>query len=243
EVVEHDLVAPRGIVEALVTLGGFGDRLGRLAHHALRPDPPQLHGLAPHVPLRLHEPVAVGPPPGGAVRGGLGELERIDRLRSLGLVTLGELGQQLLAALRDVLEGRLHLLGFGGRKARSDLGGRAVRHVFPLSNQWLCAICCDTFDCVKQYLVPLLGKLRYHRGQTTKVTMRMSLAVGVTALILLSGCDWLGIGSSTPTSSEKARPGAERQIGVTNSLPASRASGYDSSFAPVDETRNAPKIG
>src|SRR5579871_1447095 len=73
--------------------------------------------------------------------------------------------------------------------------------------------------------------------------MRMSLAVGVAALILLSGCDWLGIGSSTPTSSEKARPGAERQVGVTNSLPAARASGYDASFAPVDETRNAPRIG
>jgi hypothetical protein len=73
--------------------------------------------------------------------------------------------------------------------------------------------------------------------------MRTSLAVGVAALILLSGCDWLGIGSSTPTSSEKARPGAERQIGVTNSLPAARASGYDSSFAPVDETRSAPAIG
>jgi Meckel syndrome type 1 protein len=74
--------------------------------------------------------------------------------------------------------------------------------------------------------------------------MRTSLAVGVTALILLSGCDWLGIGSSTPSSSEKARPGAERQVGVTNSLPAARAAGgYDSSFAPVDETRSAPRIG
>jgi hypothetical protein len=74
--------------------------------------------------------------------------------------------------------------------------------------------------------------------------MRTSLAVGVAALVLLSGCDWLGIGSSTPTSSEKARPGAERQVGVTNSLPAARsAGGYDSSFAPVDETRSAPKIG
>ena len=73
--------------------------------------------------------------------------------------------------------------------------------------------------------------------------MRTSLAVSVAALILLSGCDWLGIGSSTPTSSEKARPGADRQIGVTNSLPAARASGYDSSFAPVDETRSAPRIG
>ena len=73
--------------------------------------------------------------------------------------------------------------------------------------------------------------------------MRTSLAVSVAALILLSGCDWLGIGSSTPTSSEKARPGAERQVGITNSLPAARAAGYDSSFAPVDETRSAPKIG
>jgi hypothetical protein len=74
--------------------------------------------------------------------------------------------------------------------------------------------------------------------------MRTSLAVSVAALILLSGCDWLGIGSGTPTSSEKARPGAERQIGVTNSLPAARAAGgYDSSFAPVDETRSAPRIG
>jgi len=73
--------------------------------------------------------------------------------------------------------------------------------------------------------------------------MRTSLAVCVAALILLSGCDWLGIGSSTPTSSEKARPGAERQVGITNSLPAARAAGYDSSFAPVDETRSAPKIG
>lgn len=74
--------------------------------------------------------------------------------------------------------------------------------------------------------------------------MRTSLAVGVAALILLSGCDWLGIGSSTPTSSEKARPGAERRVGVTNSLPAARAAGgYDASFAPLDETRSAPKIG
>ena len=73
--------------------------------------------------------------------------------------------------------------------------------------------------------------------------MRTSLAVGAAALILLSGCDWLGIGSSTPTSSEKARPGAERQVGITNSLPPARAAGYDSSFAPVDETRSAPKIG
>jgi hypothetical protein len=73
--------------------------------------------------------------------------------------------------------------------------------------------------------------------------MRRSLAVSVAALILLSGCDWLGIGGG-PTSSEKARPGAERQVGLTNSLPAARAAGgYDSSFVPVDESRSAPRIG
>ena len=73
--------------------------------------------------------------------------------------------------------------------------------------------------------------------------MRRSLAVSVAALILLSGCDWLGIGGG-PTSSEKARPGAERQVGLTNSLPAARsAGGYDSSFIPVDETRSAFGLG
>ena len=73
--------------------------------------------------------------------------------------------------------------------------------------------------------------------------MRRSLAVGVAALILLSGCEWLGIGS-TPTSSEKARPGAERQVSVPNSLPAARAAGgYETSVVPVDETRSAPRIG
>ena len=34
-----------------------------------------------------------------------------------------------------------------------------LAHAFPLSNQWLCAISCDTFGHTKQYLVPLLGKL------------------------------------------------------------------------------------
>ncbi|HYD05450.1 MAG TPA: hypothetical protein VEC60_06980, partial [Reyranella sp.] len=61
-------------------------------------------------------------------------------------------------------------------------------------------------------------------------------------LVLLGGCDWLGWGSS-PANSEKARPGVERQVTVTNSLPAARGGQYDASIAPVDETRSAPRIG
>jgi len=74
------------------------------------------------------------------------------------------------------------------------------------------------------------------------VVMHRSIGVGV-ALLLLGGCDWLGLGGSSPVNSEKARPGVERQVSVTNALPAARAGGYDASVAPVDETRNAPKIG
>jgi hypothetical protein len=60
------------------------------------------------------------------------------------------------------------------------------------------------------------------------------------ALLSVGGCDWLGLGSSTPSSSEKARPGAERQVTVTTSLPGARGAGYDGAVAPVDETRSAP---
>lgn len=74
------------------------------------------------------------------------------------------------------------------------------------------------------------------------VMMHRLIGVGV-LLVLLGGCDWLGWGSSSPTSSEKARPGAERGVNVTNSLPPARGAGYDASVAPVDETRSAPKLG
>jgi hypothetical protein len=74
------------------------------------------------------------------------------------------------------------------------------------------------------------------------VTMHRLIGVGV-LLVLLSGCEWLGLSSSTPTNSEKARPGAERGVAVTNSLPAARAGGYDGSVAPIDENRGAPALG
>src|SRR4029079_4971848 len=57
----------------------------------------------------------------------------------------------------------------------------------------------------------VLGRLQYLTGQTTMVVMQRSIGVGV-ALLLLGGCDWLGLGGSSPVNSEKARPGVERQV-------------------------------
>src|SRR3954451_23744724 len=71
--------------------------------------------------------------------------------------------------------------------------------------------------------------------------MHRLIGVGV-LLVLLGGCEWLGM-SSGSSNSEKVRPGAERGVNVTNSLPAARAGGYDASVAPLDETRGAPKLG
>jgi hypothetical protein len=73
------------------------------------------------------------------------------------------------------------------------------------------------------------------------VMMHRLIGVGV-LLVLLGGCEWLGLSSST-SNSEKARPGAERGVTVTNSLPSARGAGYDASVAPVDENRSVPKIG
>lgn len=72
--------------------------------------------------------------------------------------------------------------------------------------------------------------------------MHRLIGVGV-LLALLGGCEWLGLSSGSPTNSEKARPGAERGVSVTNSLPAARGAGYDTSVAPIDENRGAPRLG
>jgi hypothetical protein len=64
----------------------------------------------------------------------------------------------------------------------------------------------------------------------------MRRLIGVGVLLLLGGCDWL-FGSSSPANTEKVRPGAERQVNATNTLPAARGAGYDASVAPVDENR------
>jgi hypothetical protein len=66
--------------------------------------------------------------------------------------------------------------------------------------------------------------------------------LGVSTLTLLAGCDWFG--SGTPANTAKVRPGAERQVPASNSLPPAGAGGqHDAAIAPVDETRSAPKIG
>lgn len=57
----------------------------------------------------------------------------------------------------------------------------------------------------------------------------------VSTLALLTGCGWFG-GSSAPTG--KARPGADRQIAPTGTLPAANPGGQsEQGVIPADETR------
>ena len=57
----------------------------------------------------------------------------------------------------------------------------------------------------------------------------------VSTLALLTGCGWFG-GSSAPTG--KARPGADRQIAPTGTLPSANPSGQsEQGVIPADETR------
>jgi hypothetical protein len=150
EVVEDDLFFPRRIVEAFVALGGLGDRLDLLAHQALRGDLPQLHVLLPQLHLRLHELGRVGQHLGREVHESLGKAERVWRLRAVGLVPLGKGLQQLLAALGDILESDLQLFGLCRRYprhlGRKATGRRRLRHAFPLTNHWLCAVSCGIFS-------------------------------------------------------------------------------------------------
>jgi hypothetical protein len=67
----------------------------------------------------------------------------------------------------------------------------------------------------------------------TKPIWRGLLAVST--LVLLTSCGWFG-GSSTPTG--KARPGADRQIAPTGTLPSANPSGQsEQGVIPADETR------
>jgi hypothetical protein len=71
--------------------------------------------------------------------------------------------------------------------------------------------------------------------------MNRSMVAGAAALALLGGCGWF---ESSSTTSEKARPGAERQVTASSALPGAGAGrAYDGAVAPVDETRSAPRIG
>jgi len=68
----------------------------------------------------------------------------------------------------------------------------------------------------------------------SKRTWRGALAVSTFAL--LTGCGWFG-GGDAPTG--KARPGADRQIAPTGTLPAAnRGRQSEQGVVPTDETRN-----
>ena len=71
-------------------------------------------------------------------------------------------------------------------------------------------------------------------------------AVGVSILVVLSGCGWFGgwFDGSPPADMTKARPGAELNVPVSASLPPPPANQqYDPPIAPVDSMRDTPKIG
>ena len=65
--------------------------------------------------------------------------------------------------------------------------------------------------------------------------------LGVSALVLLSGCGWFGGGNDL--NSQKARPGADRNVAGTGALPsANPGRQYEPGFAATDETRT-PRVG
>jgi hypothetical protein len=65
--------------------------------------------------------------------------------------------------------------------------------------------------------------------------------LGVSALVLLSGCGWFGGGNDL--NSQKARPGADRGAVVTGALPsANPGRQYEPGYAATDETRT-PRVG
>jgi hypothetical protein len=146
QVVEDDLVLPGGVVEALVAAGRLGDGLRRLAHHALGRGLPELHVLLPQLDLGLHQPVRIGQHLGREVHEGLGEAEWVGRLLTVGLIALGKVLQQLLAARRDVLECLLEFLGLLRRETAEGCGGGTIGHAFPLPNHCLCGVSCGKFD-------------------------------------------------------------------------------------------------
>ena len=66
--------------------------------------------------------------------------------------------------------------------------------------------------------------------------------LGMSMFTLLAGCGWFD--SSTPANTAKVRPGAERQVASSSSLPApSGGRQYEPGIAAVDETRSGSKIG
>ena len=65
--------------------------------------------------------------------------------------------------------------------------------------------------------------------------------LGVSALVLLSGCGWFGGGNQL--ESQKLRPGADRNVAGSGALPsANPGRQYEPGFAATDETRT-PQVG
>src|SRR5882757_2092197 len=64
--------------------------------------------------------------------------------------------------------------------------------------------------------------------------------LGVSALVLLSGCGWFGGGHQL--ESQKARPGADRTVAVSGALPSANPGRYEPGYAATDETRT-PRVG
>ena len=67
--------------------------------------------------------------------------------------------------------------------------------------------------------------------------------LGVSTFALLAGCGWFGGGA--PATSQKVRPGADRQAVASGALPtASPGRQYEQGVAAADETRGStPQIG
>lgn len=65
--------------------------------------------------------------------------------------------------------------------------------------------------------------------------------LGVSALVLLSGCGWLGFGG-TPGSTQNARPGVDRQIAPTGALPPAASGQHEPGIAATDPV-GTPQIG
>ena len=71
---------------------------------------------------------------------------------------------------------------------------------------------------------------------------RLRGVLGLSALALLSGCGWFD--SSVPVDMGKLRPGAERDISPSTSLPPPPSGhSFDAPISPVEETASNPKIG
>ena len=81
------------------------------------------------------------------------------------------------------------------------------------------------------------------RGKRTMMGKRIWRGLlAVSTFTLLAGCGWFG-GGDVPTG--KARPGADRQIAPTGTLPSANPGGQsEQTVVPADETRGTtPAIG